>query len=275
MPLDSAADAPGFKAKGNEFFKAKDYGNAIEWYTKAVNADPANRVYYSNRAAAYTAQKNWELAKTDGELCIRCDPDWNKGYFRLATALQGSKKYCDALKVVNTGLARKTVSDDKNLVNLRDSLTPLAANEAAQAKRGMASNLRLKTEGNEFYKKREFEKAIEKYDAAVADPLTQNGDEVYISCYNNKAGAKQQINDHKGVVEASSMVLEYDESNQKALLRRGLAFEGLERFQLGLNDVRKLLLLQPNVAMANQAQHRMQNALRQQRKMKEAMKSKK
>jgi stress-induced-phosphoprotein 1 len=271
----SAADAPGFKAKGNEFFKAKDYPQAIEWYTKAVNADPANRVYYSNRAAAYTAQKSWDLAKADGELCIRCDPDWNKGYFRLATALQGKKCYQEALKVVNTGLARKAVSDDKNLCSLRDALAPKAAQEASIAKGNMPSNERLKTEGNEFFKAREFQKAIEKYDAAVADSLTQPGDAVYIACYNNKAGAMQQLHDHKGVVEASSMVLEHDEHNQKALLRRGLAFEGLERFQLGLNDIRALLLRQPNVAMANQAQHRMQNALRQQRKMKEAMKGKK
>ncbi len=67
---------------------------------------------------------------------------------------------------------------------------------------------------------------------------------------------------------------QYDENNQKALLRRGLAFEGLERFQLGLTDIRKLLLANPNVAMANKAQHRLQNALRQQRKMKDAMKKK-
>jgi stress-induced-phosphoprotein 1 len=264
-------DAVGFKAKGNEFFKAKDYPQAIEWYTKAVDADPSNRVYYSNRAAAYTAQRDWASAKQDGELCIRCDPDWNKGYFRLATALQGSKQFGAALKVVNTGLARKSVSDDKNLVNLRDSLAPLAKQEAERAKTGMSNNMRLKTEGNEFFKNRECEKAIAKYDQAIADPSTTPGDDVFISCYNNKAAAMQQLHDHKGVVEASSMVLEHQESNQKALLRRGLAFEGLERFQLGLNDIRALLLMHPNVAMANQAQHRMQNALRQQRKMKDKM----
>ena len=44
--------------------------------------------------------------------------------------------------------------------------------------------------------------------AAIDDPSTQNGDAIYISCYNNMAGAKQQLHDHKGVVEASSMVLE-------------------------------------------------------------------
>ena len=42
--MPGPGDAPGFKAKGNEFFKAKDYVQAIEWYTKAVDADPSNKV---------------------------------------------------------------------------------------------------------------------------------------------------------------------------------------------------------------------------------------
>ena len=66
----SAADqAAAFKAKGNEFFKAKDYTTAIEWYTKAVDADPQNRVYYSNRSAAHAALRNYEAAAKDGEMC--------------------------------------------------------------------------------------------------------------------------------------------------------------------------------------------------------------
>jgi stress-induced-phosphoprotein 1 len=174
------------------------------------------------------------------------------------------------LKVVNKGLARKSVADDKSLVTLRDELAPYAAREATAAKSNMPRNQRLKEEGNEFFKAREFQLAIEKYDAAIEDSLTSPGDAIYVSCYNNKAGCMQQLHDHKGVAEAASMVLEHDPQNQKALLRRGLAFEGLERFQLGLNDIRALLLMTPNVAMANQAQHRMQNALRQKRKMTDA-----
>ena len=205
----SAADqAAAFKAKGNEFFKAKDYTTAIEWYTKAVDADPQNRVYYSNRSAAHAALRNYEAAAKDGEMCVRCDPDWNKGYFRQATALEGLKRYQDALKVVSTGLARKAVSDDKSLVGVRDRIAPLAERERQAAMSNMPTNQRLKEEGNAFFKQREYMKAIEKYQAAIDDPATQNGDAIYISCYNNMAGAKQQLHDHKGVVEASSMVLE-------------------------------------------------------------------
>ena len=36
--------------QGNEFFVAKDYKNAIEWYSKAIDVDPSNEAYYSNRS---------------------------------------------------------------------------------------------------------------------------------------------------------------------------------------------------------------------------------
>ena len=86
----------------------------------------------------------------------------------------------------------------------------------------------------------------------------------------NTVIGRQQLGDHPGVVEDCSMVLEHDENNQKALLRRGLAFEALEKFSLGLNDIRKLLYINPNVDMANRAQHRLSNAVRAVKKAKAA-----
>ena len=41
------------KAAGNDAFKAGDYLKAAAAYTKAIKADPANHVYYSNRSQAF------------------------------------------------------------------------------------------------------------------------------------------------------------------------------------------------------------------------------
>ena len=45
--------AEKFKAKGNEFFKAGRYVDAVKQYSEAVRVHPDNPVYYSNRAMAY------------------------------------------------------------------------------------------------------------------------------------------------------------------------------------------------------------------------------
>lgn len=266
--MPGAAEAAQFKAKGNEFFKAKDYPNAIEWYTKAVNADPENRVYYSNRAAAYTAAGNYEAAVEDGKSCIRCDPDWNKGHFRLATALKGMGRYLEAFKAVTRGLARAAVSNDPALLKLKGQLEPYSKQQEAAQRAGMAVNERLKAEGNDHFKKQEFEKAIAKYHEALNHPDTTAGNnKLYISCWNNISECRKQLHDHAGTVEAAGYVLEYDPHNIKALLRRGLAFEALEKFQIGLEDIRTVLLRHPTDRKANAAQHRMSNALRQKRAM--------
>lgn len=40
----------------------------------------------------------------------------------------------------------------------------------------------------------------------------------------------------------------------KALLRRGLAYENLERYRSALEDIRNVLAINPNIEMANSAQ---------------------
>ena len=82
------------------------------------------------------------------------------------------------------------------------------------------------------------------------------------------AACHQQIGNHQAVCEACSYVLEHDENNQKALLRRGLAFEALERFQLGLADIRRFISIAPNNPIANKAQHRLGQAVRLSRQYK-------
>ena len=38
-----------FKEKANNFFKIKDYDNALINFTEAINADPNDHIHYSNR----------------------------------------------------------------------------------------------------------------------------------------------------------------------------------------------------------------------------------
>lgn len=46
---DFKAFAEGFKEEGNAALAAGDLEKAIRLYTEAINVDPDNHVYYSNR----------------------------------------------------------------------------------------------------------------------------------------------------------------------------------------------------------------------------------
>ncbi|GMF45251.1 unnamed protein product [Phytophthora fragariaefolia] len=105
----------------------------------------------------------------------------------------------------------------------------------------------LKERGNDAFKSAAFEKAIELYGEAIEACSDKPGSALALSCYNNRAACNQQLSNFSGVIRDCTHVLEYDEKNQKALLRRALAYEGLERYRLALQDIRALLAINPSI----------------------------
>ncbi|KAK0869973.1 Small glutamine-rich tetratricopeptide repeat-containing protein 2 [Friedmanniomyces endolithicus] len=73
------------KGNGNTAMQRKDYKSAIDLYTKALEIAPLNPIYLSNRAAAYSANSQHELAKNDAELAV-ADPKYTKAWSRLGLA---------------------------------------------------------------------------------------------------------------------------------------------------------------------------------------------
>ena len=101
--VHSSGMADAEKAKGNEFFKAGDFKQAIEHFSNAINILPSH-VLYSNRSACFCSLKEYGDALTDAELCIKLNPSWGKGYGRKGAALHGMGQFEDAIKAYHEGL---------------------------------------------------------------------------------------------------------------------------------------------------------------------------
>jgi len=78
MNSEDYTNAMAYKDEGNQFFLAKQYSQAVEWYTKAINCDPTDSVFFSNRAAAFLNMNKFGEALTDSEQCIKLRPNWVK-----------------------------------------------------------------------------------------------------------------------------------------------------------------------------------------------------
>lgn len=89
---------------GNQAFVANDYIVAIQHYTEAIQLDSKNHVLFSNRSASYASIQKYDKAAMDAKECIRLNPTFVKGYYRLVTAQVGLKQYDLALATIRQGL---------------------------------------------------------------------------------------------------------------------------------------------------------------------------
>jgi stress-induced-phosphoprotein 1 len=119
--VDKAAAAAA-KAKGNGCLTGGDFQGAVDAYTEAIGHDPSDKVFYSNRSAAYASMKNFEKALEDGKKCVELEPSFAKGYGRAGAAFHGMGQYEEAVEIYNKGL-----EVDANSAQLKQGL------EAAQA----------------------------------------------------------------------------------------------------------------------------------------------
>ncbi|XP_029469042.1 small glutamine-rich tetratricopeptide repeat-containing protein alpha [Rhinatrema bivittatum] len=105
-PSDSdAAEAERLKTEGNEQMKLENFEGAVSFYTKALDLNPTNAVYFCNRAAAYSKLGNYAGAVRDCEQAIGIDPNYSKAYGRMGLALSSLNKHREAVVYYQKALA--------------------------------------------------------------------------------------------------------------------------------------------------------------------------
>lgn len=126
---EDRAKAEEHKHAGNTHLTAKRAESAIEEYTKAIELDPSNAIYYSNRAAAYTMKGDYEEAIEDCQMAININPSYAKGYSRLGAAFMGQEDYEQAM-----GAYEKAVQLDPDSVVYQSAIDQ-ARSKMAQKER--------------------------------------------------------------------------------------------------------------------------------------------
>ena len=98
---DTAPDpgAEAYKAAGNKFFRIQAYDQAVEEYSKAVQADPHNPIYLSNRSAALMSAHKYAEALQDAKAASEMDLANSKILLRVARIFTALGQPVEAMDV--------------------------------------------------------------------------------------------------------------------------------------------------------------------------------
>jgi len=255
-PVICTVSAEEWKARGNEAVKVGDLETAIHHYSSGLQVGGGDEaVLYSNRAHCFCKLERYEDALADARRCVALRPEFVKGFLRGAMALRSLGRPEEALAF----LKRCPKHDEAG--KLATELRPEA--EAAEKTRiaALGGAERLKEEGNALFKKGLFDDAVAKYSKALALCSDQE-DDLKITLQNNRAACYHQLSDFHAVVKDTTAVLNRHPKNFKALNRRMLALEPMERYEEALADARAVLRQDPRHETANRMQHRLGRLVR-------------
>jgi len=96
----SAADkdeADRLKTEGNNLMRTEKFPDALLMYSKAIELDGSNPVFYCNRAAAHSKMNNHHLAIEDCQRAVDMDSNYSKAYGRMGLAYSSLDKHKEAV----------------------------------------------------------------------------------------------------------------------------------------------------------------------------------
>jgi stress-induced-phosphoprotein 1 len=268
MSSSSAEDA---KNRGNKFFAQKKYMDAIDAYSEAIEKDAKQHAYYSNRCAAYCVLDMYHEAVEDAKKCTELAPTWVKGWYRLGMAYKQQGREPSAIKAFDEGLKLEPTHADIKKRRAECERVVNNYRNRTDAKTGKALSLleAAKADGTKAYADSRYDEAIRFFTHAIslaedfegADDEAQRRDRL-AACYANRAQCLRQHQDYHAVIDDCTEAIKLKPDYAKAYLRRGFAYEAVEKYKQGLEDMKMVQQLSPGTVEASKAITRLTNATR-------------
>ncbi|XP_015271336.1 PREDICTED: tetratricopeptide repeat protein 1 isoform X2 [Gekko japonicus] len=145
---------------------------------------------------------------------------------------------------------KQTDLDEKYLLELEKDMSE----EEKQKRRN--ESIKLKEEGNEQFKRKEYEEAEDSYAKALkVCPACYSTDRSVL--YSNRAAARMKQDKKEAAIGDCSKALELNPDYIKALLRRAELYEKTEKLDEALEDYKNVLEKDPSVHQAREASLRL------------------
>uniref|UniRef100_A0AAY4EHC6 RNA polymerase II-associated protein 3 n=1 Tax=Denticeps clupeoides TaxID=299321 RepID=A0AAY4EHC6_9TELE len=245
------------KEKGNQLFKQGKYDDALERYTRAMDADPHNPVLPTNRAACFFRLKKYAVAEADCNLAIALDGKYFKAFARRGAARFALKAYQPALEDYEEVLKLDpgNLEAQNELKKIKAAL--MSQEETTVEKEAAGPEMDTKMErqfveqqrrqeavvnkdrGNAYFKEGKYEAAVECYTKGMEADVTN------VLLPANRAMAYLKLQRYEEAEEDCTRAIALDATYSKAFARRGTAKAMLGKLKEARDDFEQVLKLEP------------------------------
>lgn len=138
LEMNSLDRAQAAKNKGNKYFKAGKYEQAIQCYTEAISLCPTEKnvdlsTFYQNRAAAFEQLQKWKEVAEDCTKAVELNPKYVKALFRRAKAHEKLDNKKECLEDVTAVCILEGFQNQQSML-LADKVLKLLGKEKAKEK---------------------------------------------------------------------------------------------------------------------------------------------
>ncbi|XP_033121023.1 stress-induced-phosphoprotein 1-like [Anneissia japonica] len=207
------------KNEGNAAYKKKEFDTAIDLYSQAIELDPEEMTFLTNRAAVYFEKKDYDACRKD---CLKATevgrenkaPFKNiaKAFGRIGNAYLKEKDYKEALEYFKKSLTEHR-SDD--ILKKKQECERTLKELERKAYINPELSLEEKNKGNEFYQKADFPNALKCYDEAIK----RNPDDAKI--YSNRAATYNKLLEFNRAVKDADECIRLDPQFIKGYIHKG------------------------------------------------------
>lgn len=247
-PTGSNEEAEKEKCLGNEAFGNGKIEEAISHYDKAIELDPQNMAYKNNKATALSKLgKHQEAidflnkAIEDGRANQANFEDIAKSYTKIASAYVSLDNLEQAIEALKSSLLEKRDPIVKRELTRLENLKSKRDAEAYENPE-LAEKARL--EGNEYFRKKDFPKAIECYTEAIKRAPRD------ATPYSNRSAAYCGLGEYPMALKDAEKAIELDPKFVKAYNRKGLCHLNMKEYHKAIQAYQDALAIDPNSAEA-------------------------
>ncbi|XP_075974823.1 stress-induced phosphoprotein 1 [Anticarsia gemmatalis] len=236
------------KDAGNDCYKKKDFDNALKHYQKAIDSDPTDITFYTNMAAVYFEQKEYEKCIKECEKAIDVGRE-NRADFKLIakafTRIGNAYKKMEQWKLAKTYF-EKSMSEHRT-PEIKTLLSEVERRIAEEEKKAYVDPVKAEQEkelGNDYFKKGDYSTAVKHYTEAIK----RNPDDPKL--YSNRAACYTKLAAFDLGLKDCDQCCKLDPKFIKGWIRKGKILQGMQQHSKALTAYQKALELDPSNAEA-------------------------